>query len=79
MCSSAKDVAGRNLVSTLQFSTFRQFMIMTTTLTSLNGVEVKKKERIFLESNSWGYRSNYWIVDRGLASGSDESDSSIEY
>ena len=79
MCSSAKDVAGRNLVSTLQFSEFRQSMTMTTTLTSLNGVEVKKKKRIFRESNSWGYRSNYWIEHRGLASESDESDSSIEY
>ena len=77
MCSSAKDVAGRNLVSTLQFSKFRQFMTMTTMLTSLNGVEVKKKERIFVELNS--YRSSYWIVNRGLDSGSDESDSSIEY
>ena len=79
ICSSAKDVAGRNLFSTLKFSTFRQFMIMTTTLTSLNGVEVKKKERIFLESNSWGYRRIIGIVDRGLASGNDESDSSREY
>ena len=77
ICSSAKDVAGRNLISTLQFSKFRQFMTMKTTLTSLYGVEVKTKERIFVESNS--YRSSYWIVNRGLDSGSDESDSSIEY
>ena len=77
ICSSTKDVAGRNLISTLQFSKFRQFMTMKTTLTSLYGVEVKKKERFFVESNS--YKSSYWIVNRGLDSGSDESDSSIEY
>ena len=54
MCSSAKDVAGRNLVSTLQFSEFRQSMTMTTTLTSLNGVEVKKKKKEFFGNQTVG-------------------------
>ena len=80
ICSSTKNVAGRHIVSTLKFSKFRHYMMMKTTLTSLNGVEVKKKEILFTDSNSWGYGRSYWlVVDRGLDSGSDESDSSVDH
>ena len=80
MCSSVKDVAGRYIVSMLRFSKFRHYMIMKTMLTSLNGVEVKKKESLFTDSNSWGYGRSYWLmVNRGLDSGSDESDSSVDH
>ena len=80
MCSSAKDVAGRHIVSMLRFSKFSHNMIMKIMLTGMNGVEVKKKESLFTNSNSRGYWRSYGlVVDRGLDSGSDEFDSSVDH
>ena len=74
-CSSAKDVLGRHLVSTLMYGNFGRMMTMKTVLTSWKTVVVKKKERRFIKSKScWDLRGSS-VFSSGSGG---ESDSSIE-